>query len=133
MDQKLQRISLSLVKASRRSQIPADQDSFTTMSPGARIVSPGQRPRRPSMEDLFELNNENGIHQRRIMTPTLTKSPSSPGFKGDSLRRPVSREVSRDFSSRSSLIFLSCFSSRRLVIGSIRHLDFWVMTIVLSR
>ena len=102
MDQKLQRISLSLMKASRRSQIPADQDSFTTMSPGARIVSPGQRPRRPSMEDLFELNNENGIHQRRIMTPTLTKSPSSPGFKGDSLRRPVSREVSRDFSSRSN-------------------------------
>ena len=104
MDKKFQRISLSLVKASRRSQIPADQDSFTTMSPGARIVSPGQRPRRPSMEDLFELNNENGIHQRRIMTPTLRKSPSSPGFKGDGLHRPVSREVSSDFSSRSNSV-----------------------------
>ena len=90
MDQKLQRISLSFVEASRRSQIPADQDSFTKKSPGARIVSPGQRIRRPSMEDLFELDNENGIHQRRIMTPNLTKIIIISRIQGDGRHRPVS-------------------------------------------
>ena len=104
MDQKTPRRIFSFVETSRRSQIPADQDSFTKKSPGARLVSPAQRIRRPSMQDLFELNNESGFDQRKTSTPNLTKSLSSPLKRRWSSWDLSSLEVSSDFSSRSNFV-----------------------------